>query len=297
MDKVSVDGAIFISARRKLRDGSATGAPPAVCARETDSEAAGVIPNWKQTPGAGGIRIMMTKRHGVIQPTPASTVFFAPPFGRIPGQRAVLGQCGSGHGADRSPFRDAIHHPYGSPAAAHAACAAKALGRPAEGARVSTAPERRIGLAMFLGFAIGLLTWSVDSERVRLAAGVGAVGIGLFFLFYGYLKTAGREKYRPLPDQFMKDLLLCLESVFERQPEFRLEYPSSHRFEDNRMRQLRRDIMTALSWVASRNSFGQCRHHIAGCRRCNESWPSERRNANSRIAKCPGVADHHASLS
>jgi len=111
-----------------------------------------------------------------------------------------------------------------------------------------------IVLVIFLGFAIGLVTWSADFGRGSLIAAAAAVLIGFCLLFREYAKDAARERYRPMPDEFMRDLQLCLEPVFKRQPDFRLEYPSRRPydfdpFEDDRTRQRRRDIMTALTWA------------------------------------------------
>ena len=154
MDKVGVDGAIFISAFSMYRyDASyAVEVPRAHPGRlaivkpvdPDDPAVADVIADWKRTPGTVGIRIMMTKeakprpqRPGP-RPHPARS---RPP--RLPGQHAVLGQRGRRHRADRSPSRHAFHHrPPGHPAAAHAARTATALGRLAEGVAARQAAER-----------------------------------------------------------------------------------------------------------------------------------------------------------
>lgn len=109
-----------------------------------------------------------------------------------------------------------------------------------------------IVLVIFLGFAIGLVTWSADFGRGSLIAAAAAVLIGLCLLFREYAKDGARERYRPMPEEFMRDLQLCLEPVFKRQPDFRLEYPSRRPydpFEDDRKRQRRQDIMIALTWA------------------------------------------------
>ena len=90
MDSVGVDGAIFISAFSVYRyDASyvveVQRAHPGRLAivkpvDPDDPAVADVIPDWKRTPGAVGIRIMMTKPGG-SRTTLASTGFCAPPSG------------------------------------------------------------------------------------------------------------------------------------------------------------------------------------------------------------------------
>ena len=154
MDKVGVDGAIFISAFSMYRYDASYAvevqrAHPGRLAivkpvDPDDPAVADVIADWKKTPGTVGIRIMMTKeaeaRSERPGPRPHPARSRSP---RLSGQHAVLGQRGRGHGADRSPPRHALHHrPSGHPAAAHAARPAAALGRPAQGAGARQAPER-----------------------------------------------------------------------------------------------------------------------------------------------------------
>ena len=109
-----------------------------------DPAVADVIADWKKTPGAVGIRIMLPKEAGREPNDPGlDRILRAARSSRFSGQHPVLGQSGRGHRADRSPSRHAIHHrPSGHPAAARAARAAAALGRPAEGAGTRQASER-----------------------------------------------------------------------------------------------------------------------------------------------------------
>ena len=154
MDKVGVDGAIFISAFSMYRYDASYAvevqrAHPGRFAivkpvDPDDPAVADVIADWKQTPGTVGIRIMMTKeaKRDAGRPGPRPD----PARGRearFSGQHPVLGQRGCGHGGDRPPPRYALHHrPSGDPAAAHAAGPAAAMGRPAEGAGACQAQER-----------------------------------------------------------------------------------------------------------------------------------------------------------
>src|ERR1700736_408636 len=133
MDRVGVDGAIFISAFSMYRYDASYAvevqrAHPGRLALvkpvdPDDPAVADVIADWKKTPGAVGIRIMMTKEAGRDPNDPG--------LDRIParsgsvrpsGQHAVLGQPGRGRGAHRPPPRHAIHHrPSGHHAAPNAA--------------------------------------------------------------------------------------------------------------------------------------------------------------------------------
>jgi hypothetical protein len=145
MDKVGVDGAIFISAFSMYRYDASYAvevqrAHPGRFAivkpvDPDDPAVADVVADWKNTPGTVGIRIILTKeakrakRHW---PRPDPGRSRSP---RLSGQHPVLGQPGRGHCADRSPSRHAIHHrPSGHDAAAHAARPASALGPPAQSA-------------------------------------------------------------------------------------------------------------------------------------------------------------------
>ena len=155
MDKVGVDGAIFISAFSMYRYDASYAvevqrAHPGRFAivkpvDPDDPAVADVIAEWKKTPGTVGIRIMLTKEPGRdatdrSRPRPHRARGRA---ARLSGQRAVLGQPRCGHGADRPPSRHALHHrPSRHPAAAHAAGAAAAVGRSAEGAGARQAQER-----------------------------------------------------------------------------------------------------------------------------------------------------------
>jgi predicted TIM-barrel fold metal-dependent hydrolase len=129
MDKVGVDGAIFISAFSMYRYDASYAvevqrAHPDRFAivkpvDPDDPAVADVIADWKKTPGAVGIRIMLTKEPSARPMTPASTGSCAPPFARFSGQHPVLGQPGRRHRADRPPSRHALHHrPSRHPAAA-----------------------------------------------------------------------------------------------------------------------------------------------------------------------------------
>jgi hypothetical protein len=91
MDRVGVDGAIFISAFSMYRYDASYAvevqrAHPGRFALvkpvdPDDPAVADVIADWKKTPGTVGIRIMMTKRPGAIRTTRASTGSCAPRFG------------------------------------------------------------------------------------------------------------------------------------------------------------------------------------------------------------------------
>lgn len=90
MDKVGVDGAIFISAFSMYRyDASYAvevqrahpGRMAIVKPVDPDNpDVADVVADWKKTPGAVGIRIMLTRKTGARPTTPASTGSPAPPF-------------------------------------------------------------------------------------------------------------------------------------------------------------------------------------------------------------------------
>jgi L-fuconolactonase len=89
MDKVGVDGAIFISAFSMYRYDASYAvevqrAHPGRLAivKPVDPDDAGVaevVAGWKRTPGTVGIRIMLTRRTSAIRTTPASTASRAPP--------------------------------------------------------------------------------------------------------------------------------------------------------------------------------------------------------------------------
>ena len=122
MDKLGIDGAIFISAFSLYRyDASYAvevqrkhpGRFAIVKPVDPDDPAvAEVIADWKKTPGAVGIRIMLTKEPGRDRsPTdPGLDRILRGRRKRFPGQRPVLGQCRCGRGADRPPSADALHH-------------------------------------------------------------------------------------------------------------------------------------------------------------------------------------------
>src|SRR5206468_3178480 len=136
-----VDGAIFISAFSMYRYDASYAvevqrAHPGRFAivkpvDPDDPAVADVIADWKKTPGTVGVRIMLTKEAKRAPNDPGLDRILRGRPARLSGQRPVLGQRGRGHGADRPPPGHAIHHrPPGHPAAAHAARAARALGRP-----------------------------------------------------------------------------------------------------------------------------------------------------------------------
>src|SRR5689334_21152681 len=154
MDRVGVDGAIFISAFSMYRYEASYAvevqrAHPGRLALvkpvdPDDPAVADVIADWKKTPGTVGIRIFMTKetnrapgdpglericRAAVKHNFPINLIFFREP--------------GCGYGADRPLPRHAFcHRPYGPPAAERATGTAGALGRPAEGGGSRQTQER-----------------------------------------------------------------------------------------------------------------------------------------------------------
>src|SRR5256885_1403869 len=192
MDRFGVDGAIFISAFSMYRYDASYAvevqrAHPGRFALvkpvdPDDPAVADVIADWKKTPGAVGIRIMMTKEAGRDPNDPGldrilraavrydlpvnilcwgNVVASAALIDRHPdrpgprrvrarrggvrpaGQLPVRGQRGRGRGAHPPPPRPAIHHRPSAPhAAANPARPARALGRSAEGAGSRQAPER-----------------------------------------------------------------------------------------------------------------------------------------------------------
>jgi L-fuconolactonase len=147
MNKVGVDGAIFISAfslyrydasyavevQRAHPDRFAIVKP----VDPDDPAVADVVVDWKNTPGAVAIRIMLTKEAKREPNDPGlDRILGAAVRHDFPVNILVLGQPGRGHCADRSPSRHAIHRrPSGHHAAARAARPAAALGRPAESSR------------------------------------------------------------------------------------------------------------------------------------------------------------------
>ena len=93
MDKVGVDGAIFISSFSMYRYDASYAvdverAHPGRLAivkpvDPEDPDVADVIAEWKKTPGTVGIRIMLTKENKREPVTPASTALRARPFSMI----------------------------------------------------------------------------------------------------------------------------------------------------------------------------------------------------------------------
>jgi L-fuconolactonase len=153
MDKVGVHGAIFISAFSLYR----YDASYAVAVQQAhpgrfaivkpvnpdDPAVDDVIADWKDTPGAVGIRIIMTKeakrepndpgldrilRAAVKRDLPVNVLC----WGNVDAGRALI---------DRTPMR-AHHRPSGHPAAPNATGPTAAVGRPAEGAGPCQAYER-----------------------------------------------------------------------------------------------------------------------------------------------------------
>ena len=154
MDKVGVDGAIFISAFSLYRyDASYAvevqrahpGRFAIIKPVDPDDPAVGdVIADWKRTPGAVGIRIMMTKeakrepndpgldrivRAAAKHDLPVNMLF----WGNVDAGTAVI---------DRHPDTRFIIDHLAHPAAEYTAGAAAAVGRPAESAGPRQAQER-----------------------------------------------------------------------------------------------------------------------------------------------------------
>ena len=138
MDKVGVDGAIFISAFSMYRYDASYAvevqrAHPGRFAivkpvDPDDPAVADVVADWKQTPGAVGIRIMMTKE-AKREPNDPGLDRILRAAVKHDFQHTVLGQRGCGHGVDRPPPRYALHHrPSGYPAAPHTTGPAAAVG-------------------------------------------------------------------------------------------------------------------------------------------------------------------------
>ena len=136
MDKVGVDGAIFISAFSLYRYDSSYAvevqrAHPGRLAivkplDPDDPGVADVVAEWKKTPGAVGIRIMLRKeeKRAARRSRPRPDCARGRSL-RFSAQHPVLGQSGRREGADRPPSRHAVHHrPSRHPAAARAAGAA-----------------------------------------------------------------------------------------------------------------------------------------------------------------------------
>ena len=77
-----------------------------------DPAVADVIAEWKKTPGAVGIRIMLREGgRGARRPIPASTASRAPPSATTFRSTCCAGATlDAGMAADRPPSRDALHH-------------------------------------------------------------------------------------------------------------------------------------------------------------------------------------------
>ena len=106
MDKVGVDGAIFISSFSMYRYDTSYAvevqrAHPGRMAivKPFDPENPGVadvVAEWKKTPGTVGIRIMLTKENGRAHDHPGLDRSLRPPSSRFSGQLAVLGNIDAG---------------------------------------------------------------------------------------------------------------------------------------------------------------------------------------------------------
>jgi hypothetical protein len=153
MDKVGVDGAIFISSFSMYQyDGSyaveVQRAHPGRMAivKPVDPEnpdVADVVAEWKKTPGTVGIRIMLTKENG-RGPDHEGIGRIARAAVRYDFPVNVLcwGQSRRRHGADRSLSRHAIHpRPSRHPAAARAAGTAATMGGAAKSAGARQTPQ------------------------------------------------------------------------------------------------------------------------------------------------------------
>jgi hypothetical protein len=153
MDKLGIDGAILISAFSLYRyDASYAvevqrahpGRFAIVKPVDPDDRAVGdVIADWKQTPGAVGIRIMMTKEAEREPNDPGlDRILRAAVKHDVPVNILCWGNVDAGT-ALMPPPRYALHHrPSGYPAAPHATGPGAAVGRFAEGAGSCQAQER-----------------------------------------------------------------------------------------------------------------------------------------------------------
>src|SRR5215831_14792674 len=120
MDKVGVDGAIFISAFSMYRYDASYAvevqrAHPSrfaiVKPVDPDNPAvADVVADWKNTPGTVGIRIILTKEAKREPNDPGLDRILRAAVKHDTGQHTVLGQRGCGHGVDRPSPVYALHH-------------------------------------------------------------------------------------------------------------------------------------------------------------------------------------------
>ena len=149
MDKVGVDGAIFISAFSLYRYDASYAvemqrAHPGRLAivkpvDPDDPDVADVVADWKKTPGAVGIRIMLRKEEKRATDDPGldriarAAVRYDLPLNILCWDNLDAGTAL----IDRHPDTRSGH-----PAATRTACAARALDRSPEGARTRQAPER-----------------------------------------------------------------------------------------------------------------------------------------------------------
>ena len=155
MEKVGVDGAIFISAFSLYRYDSSYAvevqrAHPnriaIVKPLDPDDPAAGdVVADWKKTPGAVGVRVMLRKEENRAadgsRPRPHRREAVSTTF-----RQHLCWDNLERHSADRPQSRHAVHHrPPRHPAAARATGAGvlEALGQPSKGARPRQTSERR----------------------------------------------------------------------------------------------------------------------------------------------------------
>ena len=153
MDKVGVDGAIFISAFSLYRYDASYAvevqrAHPGRLAivkpvDPDDPDVADVVAEWKKTPGAVGIRIMLRKGEKRATDDPGlDRIARAAVRYDFPLNILCWDNLDAGSGADRSPSRHAVHHRSSRhPAATRAAGAARSLGRTCR--RCSNSPGAR----------------------------------------------------------------------------------------------------------------------------------------------------------
>ena len=154
MDKVGVDGAIFISAFGLYRFDASYAVEVQKAHPDRfaivkpvdpdDPAVADVIADWKKTPGAVGVRIMLPKEFGAVGGRSWAWPDPARGGGRgFSGQHFVLGQSGRRDRADRPISQHALHHrSSGDFAAARAARSAGTMGPFAEGTGTGETVER-----------------------------------------------------------------------------------------------------------------------------------------------------------
>lgn len=145
-------------------------------------------------------------------------------------------------------------------------------------------------LILFVGFAIGLLTWSRDLGWVSSIAALAPVLLGLYLVIREYVEDADRAKYRSTPAKLMRDLQLCLEPSFEARPGFHLEYGQRTGIPDlfdppaNDQEGPAEARYFHLALLGSRDHSSYCRDHPLVGSRLNQSRTSAKHNANNRLA-------------